>query len=390
MILGILYLISFNSCNSQVVFQLKHEEITCGADRTERYLSLLQGKRVGVVANASSRIGEVHLVDSLLRLGINIRRVFAPEHGFRGNMDAGAIVKDGYDPVTGLPVSSLYSVRKKPDAADLKDLDLMLFDLQDVGVRFYTYLSTLHYVMESCAENDLPLLLLDRPNPNGFYVDGPVLEPEYRSFVGMHPVPVVYGMTLGEYAGMINGEKWLKEGVQCRLTVISCEGYDHLMVYDPPVRPSPNLPNLTAINLYPSLCFFEGTVVSVGRGTPWPFQVFGHPDFDMPFTFKPEPVAGASLHPKFEGEVCHGIDLRNNGLDSVMNRPGLYLGWLIDAYRTFGLRPEFFNDYFDRLAGTGKLREQILKGWSEKQIRAAWEPALNRFRKVRSRYLIYP
>lgn len=380
------------SCTGQVLPTLRRSDIVCGADRTGEYLPLMAGADIGVVANPTSRIGKVHLVDSLLKAGVRVRKVFAPEHGFRGEAEAGDTIKSGIDRATGLPVVSLYGDHKKPKPEDLEGISMMVFDIQDVGVRFYTYISTLHYVMEACAEADVPVVVLDRPNPNGFYVDGPVLEPKFRSFVGMHPVPVVYGMTIGEYAQMINGEGWLEKGVKCRLTIIPCTGYDHQTEYILPVRPSPNLPDQTAVYLYPSLCFFEGTPVSVGRGTPFPFKVYGHPDFSGSFEFTPRPVPGASLHPILEGKVCRGRDLRVEGLALLMARPGLILDWLIGAYEEYNNymdKDKFFTGYFDTLAGTETLRKMIISGKSEDEIRDTWEPGIREFLKIRDRYLLY-
>ena len=375
---------------AQEPVRLKEVKVSCGADLTGTYFHELSGRRIGVVANQSSRIGSVHLVDSLKGSGFDVIRVFAPEHGFRGNEEAGAVIQGGKDPQTGIEVVSLYGDRFKPSKENLADLDLVIFDLQDVGARFYTYISTLHYVMEACAELGIPLLVLDRPNPNGFYVDGPVLEDKYRSFVGMHPVPVVHGMTIGEYAGMINGEGWLSGGIRCSLKVVKCQGYDHQTEYVLPIRPSPNLPNQNAVYLYPSLCFFEGTIVSVGRGTPWPFEVFGHPSFAMPFSFIPEPVVGASLNPLHKGTVCKGVDLRGMGRPIQEAAPRIHLSWLIEAYQASGSGEKFFNSFFDRLAGTSRVREMILKGMEEDEIRESWREEIEVFRKIRSRYLLYP
>ncbi len=375
----------FQACAGQ-------EDILPGADRIEMYLPLLQGKRVGIVANQTSMISGTHLVDSLNAAGSEMHRiwkVFSPEHGFRGEAEYGELVDDGVDPETGLPVVSLYGRNRKPAAGDLEDIDLVLFDIQDVGVRFYTYISTLFYVMQACAENNLELLLLDRPNPNGFYVDGPVLEPEFSSFVGLHEVPVVYGMTIGEYAKMINGEGWLGEGLSCRLQVIPCQNYSHGSRYDLPVPPSPNLRNMNSIYLYPSTGFFEGTVVSEGRGTDSPFEVFGHPDIDeWDYSFIPESRPGAS-HPKLEGKLCRGKDLRYLR-DTLNPEPGLNLSWLIFAYRNFPDKENFFIPYFEKLAGTARLRQQIIDGLSEQEIRATWEDDLEAFMKIRRKYLIYP
>ena len=366
-----------------------YNQIITGDEQTSVYFPLLQGKRVAVVANQSSIIGETHLVDSLLSSGIRVVRIFSPEHGFRGNKSAGAVVKDGEDAVTGLPVISLYGKHKKPTVDDLQDVDVVLFDLQDVGVRFYTYISTMTLIMQACAENNIPMIVLDRPNPNGFYVDGPVLKPGFTSFVGMQPVPVVYGMTLGEYARMVNGEHWLKDGITCDLTVIPLKHYTHNMMVRLPVKPSPNLPNWKAVYLYPSLCFFEGTGVSVGRGTSKPFQIFGYPGMKGNYVFTPKSTPGASLHPKLENKTCRGEDLTAFAEDYRKNPPQLHLQWLLKAYHELSKKHTFFNNYFDKLAGTDQLRKQIEAGFTEVQIRQSWQKDLKRFRKIRKKYLLY-
>ncbi|NOX86158.1 MAG: DUF1343 domain-containing protein [Chlorobi bacterium] len=367
-----------------------YAKVTCGAQRTGEYMPLLESKNVAVVANQASLIGTTHLVDTLLSSGIRVVKIFSPEHGFRGNAEAGALIKDGKDSQTGLPVISLYGKHKNPTAEDMAGVDIVVFDLQDVGVRFYTYISTLAYVMESCAENNIPLVVLDRPNPNGFYVDGPVLEPEYSSFVGMHAVPVVYGMTIGEYAQMVNGKKWLTDSLHCDLTVISLKGYSHNMIVKLPVKPSPNLPAWESVYLYPSLAFFEGTVVSVGRGTDLPFQVYGHPDLKTgDFSFTPHRIPGVSEHPKFEGQTCYGQNLTGYARNYKTNPHRLNLSWLIETYRALSPDHPFFNDYFDKLAGTGRLRKQIEEGLSEKEIRASWQNGLEEFEKIRQKYLLY-
>lgn len=371
------------SCKSQ-----PGEVILPGAERSTAYLKLLEGKNTGVVANHTSLVGEIHLVDFLISRKINIERIYSPEHGFRGTEDAGAAIESGVDKKTGIQIVSLYGKRKKPAAKDMEGIDVMIFDLQDVGVRFYTYISTMHYVMEACAENSIPVIVLDRPNPNGNYIDGPVLEPEYRSFVGMHPVPVVYGMTIGEYACMINGEKWLKGGLQCDLKVIKCENYSRSSVYKLPVRPSPNLPNYHSVRLYPSLCFFEGTVISVGRGTDFPFQVFGHPELQTgDFYFTPESKPGAAINPKLKGEKCRGIDLRNYENPESINV--INLDYLLLAYQNYPEKEKFFNSYFNSLSGNDDLKNQVIEGKTAKQIRSSWSEGLEKFRIVRERYLLY-
>lgn len=378
--------------------RFKIDSIRVGANQTEAYLKLLEGKRVGVVANQTSVIfkgfseagkwsGYTHLVDSLLVLGVDIKKVFAPEHGFRGKADAGELVKDGIDTKTQLPIISLYGKHKKPSKEQLGDLDIVVFDIQDVGARFYTYISSLHYVMEACAEQGVPVLVLDRPNPNGHYVDGPILEKAHQSFVGMHPVPVVHGMTIGEYAKMINGEKWLANGVQCDLTVVPVKNYAHNLSYSLPIKPSPNLPNDRAINLYPSLCFFEGTNVNAGRGTEIQFQVFGSPFLNpevFGFRYTPQPNEG-SKSPKHQGKLCYGADLTEAG---ALNQ--LQLSWLIKAYKNTSDKSKFFNTFFVKLAGTKQLQAQIEAGVTEEEIKASWEEGLSRFKVMRNAYLIYP
>ena len=376
--------------------------IKTGAEQTNLYLDLLKGKNVAIVANQTSILTVLqrvevapnvmgskkvthHLVDYLHNYnGIKIDKVFAPEHGFRGNADAGEAIKDGFDTKTGLPIISLYGKNKKPSAKQLEGIDVVVFDIQDVGARFYTYISSLHYVMEACAENRISLIILDRPNPNGHYIDGPVLELEHKSFVGMHKVPVVYGMTIGEYGQMINGEKWLENGIQCDVTVIPIQNYTHDFEYSLPVKPSPNLPNDKAINLYPSLCFFEGTNISAGRGTELQFQIYGAPYLDKKgFSFTPKPNEGAK-YPKYKNEICYGEDLRET--ESVQQ---LTLRWLIKAYKQTHTAGTFFNSFFTKLAGTKKLQHQIEQGLSEQEIRASWQKDLAAFKEVRKKYLIY-
>ncbi len=368
-----------------------YHKIVTGDEQTSAYFPLLKGKRVAVVANQSAIIGKTHLVDTLLASGIRVVRIFSPEHGFRGNKSAGAHINNGKDAETGLPIVSLYGKHRKPTAEDLRGVDVVLFDLQDVGTRFYTYISTLSLVMEACAENRIPVIVLDRPNPNGFYVDGPVLKPAFKSFVGMHPIPVVYGMTIGEYARMVNGEHWLKNGVTCDLTVIPMKKYRRNMIVKLPVKPSPNLPDWQAVYLYPSLCFLEGTVVSVGRGTDKPFQIFGYPGMKGNYVFTPRSIPGASLHPKFEGKTCRGQDLTGYAENYRHNPPRIELKWLLEAYHeltAMGVKP-FFRGSFDRLAGTDSLRLQIEKGYSEQQIRQSWKKDLQQFMHIRKKYLMY-
>lgn len=361
-----------------------------GAWQIDRYSGLIAGKTVAIVANQTSMVGRTHLVDTLKRSGFDIRAIFAPEHGFRDLADAGDHIEDGKDASTGIPIISLYGSHFKPLPEDLEGISVVLFDIQDVGVRFYTYISTLHYVMEACAENNVECIILDRPNPNGFYVDGNILDTAHRSFVGMHPVPVVHGMTIGEYAQMINGEGWLKDGVRCRLTVISCTDYTHQTYYELHVRPSPNLPNQNSVYLYPSICFFEGTKLSLGRGTSFPFQVYGSPDLpDNGFSFTPESVSGAR-NPPLLGQLCFGTDLRNALADGIVPSPELNLGWVIDAYSKYPDKKGFFTSYFDVLAGGPAIREQIVSGMSAGEIRESWKRGLEGFARIREKYLLYP
>ena len=368
------------------------DSIIVGAERTSLYFSKLKGKRIGFVANQTSKIKNDHLVDILLNEGVNIVKVFSPEHGFRGNADAGAKVRDEIDLQTGLPIYSLYGKsRRKPSKEVLKDIDLILFDLQDVGVRFYTYISSMHYVMEACAENSIPLILLDRPNPNGFYVDGPILNPKFKSFVGMHEVPVVHGMTIGEYAKMINGERWLKDSVKCSLEVIPCLNYNNLIKYNLPIPPSTNLPNMRSVYLYPSLCFFEGTNVSIGRGTDIPFQIYGAPYFDSKlFKFTPKSSYG-SKYPKYKEIDCFGEDLRTLSLDSLKNINSLNFNWLVKSFKMSNESLDFFNKngFFNLLAGTDKIMNLIKGGASGVQIRETYQMELEKFKLIRKKYLIY-
>lgn len=368
--------------------------IKTGAERTNLYVELLKGKKVAIVGNQTSIVEKrgknkekrefIHIVDSLISLDINVQKVFAPEHGFRGEADAAELVKDGKDTKTGLPIISLYGKNKKPTAAQLKNIDVVIFDIQDVGVRFYTYISTLHYVMEACAELNIPVIIFDRPNPNAHYVDGPVLEIEHTSFVGKHPVPVVYGMTIGEYGQMINGEKWLKNKLQCNLTVIPLENYTHTSDVNLTIRPSPNLPNDKSINLYPSLGFFEGTTINAGRGTEFQFQRYGASFFPKnDFSYTPKPNFGAK-YPKENGKLCYGVDLRNTKKLDQIN-----LKWLLDAYQKTPKTEKFFGETFTIHAGNTKLQKQIEQGLSEKQIRETWKKDLEEFKKVREKYLIY-
>jgi uncharacterized protein YbbC (DUF1343 family) len=364
--------------------------VRTGAERFAEYLPLISGKKIALVVNHTSLVGKTHLADTLLSLGVPVVKIFAPEHGFRGMADAGEKVDHGRDDKTGVAIVSLYGNNYKPSAAQLKEIEAVVYDIQDVGVRFYTYISTLHYVMEACAENNLPLIVLDRPNPNGFYADGPVLKPEFKSFVGLDPVPVVYGLTAGEYAHMLNGERWLANGVQCRLKVIACEGYDHKTMYELPVNPSPNLRSMNAIYLYPSVCLFEGTQVSVGRGTEKPFSLIGFPGFKNGYErFTPQSVAGAK-NPPYQGIECTGYDLSGLNTGFFIVRKKLFLQWLMEFYQAYPDPETFFTGYFNTLAGNSELKEQIKNGWSEMEIRRSWEPELSQFKTIRKKYLLYP
>ena len=365
-----------------LVSVFSYSQIIVGAERTNSYIKLIQEKKIAIVGNQSSLIQKKHLVDSLLKRNINIIKVFSPEHGFRGTEDAGAKIEDGIDEKTGIPIISLYGRNKKPTNDQIKEIDIILFDIQDVGARFYTYISTLHYVMEAASENNVKVIVLDRPNPNGHYVDGPVREDRFKSFVGMHPVPIVHGMTIGEYALMINGENWASN--KCDLVVIKMENYNHNTHYDLPVKPSPNLPNAKAVNLYPSLCLFEGTNVSIGRGTDYPFQQFGSPYLKANYSFIPKSTIG-SLKPKHENKKCYGFDLKHEEI--FYN--SLNLNWIIYCYNNTTDKEKFFNNFFDKLAGTDKLRKQIINGLSEDEIKENWKKDLYEFKKIRKKYLIY-
>jgi uncharacterized protein YbbC (DUF1343 family) len=359
-----------------------------GIDRLHLFVDSLKGKRIAVVGNQTSVVKGVHLVDTLLALNLNVVKVFSPEHGFRGDVDAGEKIDHSVDEKTCLPLFSLYGNNKKPSASQLEDVDIVIYDIQDVGVRFYTFISTLHYVMQACAENKKQLLVLDRPNPNGHYVDGPVLDLAYKSFVGMHPVPIVYGMTIGEYAMMVNGEGWLGPSSSCNLWIIPCKNYTHKTKYSLTVAPSPNLKSDDAISLYPSLCFFEATTVSVGRGTDKPFEVFGHPKFPSgSFSFTPIPQVGAK-NPLHVNRICNGFDLAKKPLKRTYE---INLNYLIRARDLLGDSIVLIdqNSFFNCLAGTASLKEQLAKGWSAREIRESWKPGLDKFLDIRKKYLLY-
>jgi len=393
---------------NMVKSKVKSTKFLTGADNIESYLPMLRNKKVGILTNQTGMItfdypysiydsvtktqvkgmksATKHIVDYLVEnTKTDLIKIYAPEHGFRGEAADGELIVDGKDTKTGLPIISLYGNSKKPSKQQLDDVDVLLFDLQDVGTRFYTYISSLHYVMEACAENDIQLIILDRPNPNGNMIDGPTLEKEHSSFVGMHPIPVLHGMTIGEYALMINGEKWLKDSIQCNVKVVPCENYRREMPYSLPVKPSPNLPNDQAINLYPSLCFFEGTNVSIGRGTDKQFQIYGSPFLTgFHYSFTPMPNVGSTAPPN-NGKVCCGEDLSR-----IAKINKIELKWLINAYKTTEQPEKFFIPYFTKLAGTKKLQQQIEGGMSEEEIRATWKPGIDSFKELRKKYLIYP
>ena len=369
---------------------VKAEESIVGASRLELYLPLLENKKVAVIANQTSIFNNTHLIDTLISNSVDLKKIFTPEHGFRGTADEGALVNNSIDSKTQLPIISLYGKNKKPSSEQLNDIDVLLFDLQDVGTRFYTYISTMTYIMEAAAENNIPVIVLDRPNPNGFYIDGPVLEKENSSFVGLHQVPVVYGLTIGEYALMANGEYWLKDSLQCELTVIPLGNYNRNNIYELPVKPSPNLPNWESVYLYPSLCFFEGTPVSVGRGTESPFQVYGHPMIESDYSFTPKQAEGRNkpLHCDTE---CYGESLNNYAINYKRNKNEIMLTWLINSYKQLKDKDNinFFNNFFVKLSGTKELQRQIENGLSEDEIRESWEKDLEEYKKIRSKYLLY-
>jgi len=369
------------SCQAQ-----RKGKLVLGAEQLTDITQRLKGKRVGLVVNNTALVGKTHLADTLQSSGVNLVKIFGPEHGFRGDAADGELVKDSIDQKTGVLVVSLYGKNKKATPAQLKDVDVLVFDIQDVGARFYTYISTLHYVMEACAENGKKLIVLDRPNPNGSYVDGPILQPELKSFVGMHPIPITHGMTIGEYALMINGEGWLEDGVRCELEIVKMKNWKHDDEYSLPVKPSPNLPNDQAVRLYPSICLFEGTNISLGRGTQMPFLVLGSPELkDMPFTFTPIPIIGMSLEPPLKNKLCYGMDLREVNVERKVD-----LKYVLTFYKMYPDKEHFFTKYFDTLAGTTELKQQIKDGLTEDQIRVSWQAGLTEFKTKRSKYLLYP
>lgn len=374
------FLLSLATCEAQ------KPKVSVGAEQLNELLPLLNGKRVGLVVNNTSLVGKTHLADTLVSRKVQVKKIFGPEHGFRGDAADGEHVGDAIDAKTGIPVVSLYGKNYKATPEQVKDLDVLIFDIQDVGARFYTYISTMHYLLETCAENNKQLIILDRPNPNGSYVDGPIMQPELKSFVGMHPIPITHGMTVGELAQMINGEGWLAGGKKCNLQVVKMKNWKHDDDYSLPVRPSPNLPNDQAIRLYPSICLFEGTVISLGRGTSMPFQILGNPELkDMTFSFTPVPIKGVSIEPPLKDKLCYGMDLR-----SVTPARKVDLQYLLLFYQKYPDKEKFFIPYFDKLAGTTQLKQQIKDGLTEEQIRASWEPGLDAFKAKRRNYLLYP
>ncbi len=402
LLLPILVLLSCNSCSSRVLSSAEptvensNEEITSdkiltGADQTNKYLHLLKGKRVGVVINQTAEIDNVPLVDTLKSLNVDVKAIFGPEHGFRGTADAGEKVGNYTDEKTGFPVISLYGAKKAPSKDDLKNIDIMIFDIQDVGVRFYTYTITMARVMQACADNNVPLIILDRPNPNGTLIDGPMLDPKFKSGVGMHAIPIAHGLTSGEFAQMVNGEGWLKNGAKCDLTVIKNANYTHDMEYVLPEKPSPNLPNDRSIYLYPSLCMFEGTNISQGRGTTYPFQVLGSPllkgKYD--FNFTPKSIDGMSKNPPLENQVCYGIDFREIDIQKLRSAQQLDVKLILDLYQAYPDKENFFTPFFNKLAGNDVLMEQIKSGKTEAEIRASWATDLDAYKTMRKKYLLY-
>lgn len=386
---------SLNKINTKA----KSTKILTGAEQTEKYLPLLKGKRVGMVVNPTSIIGTQTTVDSLLKRGVNIVKIFGPEHGFRGNASAGIKVDDDIDTKTGIKAISLYGKHSTPTAADLADVDLMIFDIQDVGVRFYTYINTLQHVMEACAINNKEVIIFDRPNPNGFYIDGPILDPKFKSGIGLQPIPIVHGLTVGEYAQMLNGEGWLKDKVKCKITVIKNANYTHDMPYELPVKPSPNLNTPQSILLYPSTCLFEGTYLNHGRGTMFPFTLIGSPFLKgkYNFSFTPTSIKGMAETPLFQDQVCYGLDLRNYDTQNFRRTKMLNISWLIELYNASPNKDDFFNTKLsnqmgtiEKLIGVEDFRKQVIAGKSEQEIRASWQPGLSKYKQMRKKYLLYP
>jgi uncharacterized protein YbbC (DUF1343 family) len=402
-LLVLLLCVSFSTCKSSKDTSkgettdpqknISSTSLKTGAERLDAYLPMLKGKRVGLIINQTSVVGETHLIDFLIQNGVNVKKIFSPEHGIRGNDEAGAKIKDGKDDKTGLPIISLHGNKYKPTELDLDDLDVLIFDIQDVGVRFYTYISTLFNAMEACAEADKTMLVFDRPNPNGNYIDGPVLDMKFKSFVGIAPIPVVHGLTVGEFAQMANGEGWLAKQSKCKLEVIRCDNYTHDTYYEIKIAPSPNLKTMRSILLYPSICFFEGTNVSLGRGTDMPFEVIGHPALKGKYTFSfiPKPNAAASNPPQ-KDKVCFGIAFNNLSEREIFDRKKLDFSYLFEFYKPVSTKEEYFlkNNFFDKLAGTDTFRKAILEGKNEDEVRKMWQPDLEKYTKMRKKYLLYP
>ncbi len=373
--------------------------IVTGADQTQKYLPYLKGKRVGILANPTTIIGKRHLVDSLHAIGVNIVKVFGPEHGFRGNASAGVKVADETDSATGIPVISLYGTKSKPSKEDLANIDIMIYDVQDVGCRFYTNINVLSRIMEACADNDKELMILDRPNPNGYFIDGPVLDMTYKSGIGMFPIPITHGLTVAEFAQMANGEGWLSNKVKCKLKIIPVANYNHSMYYELPVKPSPNLNTQQSIMLYPSTCLFEGTALNHGRGTYFPFTVLGSPNLKgkYDFSFTPVSIKGMSETPLYMNQVCYGLDLRKYDISILLKEKKLNIKWMMELYKAFPDKEKFF-DYtqskemgnINKLAGNAQFKEQIIAGKSEEEIRKSWEPGLSQYKAMRKKYLLYP
>lgn len=380
------------SAQEEVRFKdIYDKDIKHGAERTDIYYPWLKGKNIAIVANHSSMVGEVHLVDQLLNDGFSIQKIFCPEHGFRGEGEAGENIENGKDSKTGIPIHSIYGKTKKPSTEDLRGIDVVLFDIQDVGVRFYTYISTMHYVMEACAENAVQFIVLDRPNPNGHYVDGFILEDKFKSFIGIHPIPIVHGLTIAELACMINGEKWLKNGIQCDLKYVTVEGYAHDLLYQLEINPSPNIRSMTAVYLYPSLGLLEGTVVSIGRGTENPFEIYGHPNFKdkTNYSFTPKAIKGLSSDPKFLNIECHGYQLHNFCRVYIKYVREIYLFWLLDAYQQLDIGKDFFLPTFNLLVGTDKLQKMMIEGKDIEEISKTWKLEVEEYKKMRKKYLLY-
>ena len=386
-------MIIFVACSSMTESQKEagKSRIILAAEHIDQYESQIKGKRVELLVNQTSTIGSVHLVDTLQSLGVDIQKVFAPEHGFRGDHSAGALVSNGIDEKSGLPVVSLYGRNKKPTPQMLENIDVVVFDIQDVGVRFYTYISTMHYVMEACAEQNKKLIILDRPNPNGFYVDGPVLKTEYSSFIGMHPIPIVHGLTVGELALMIEGEAWLKNKVKCNFQIVPCKNYTHDSLYQLPIKPSPNLPNMNSVYLYPYLGLFEGTNVSIGRGTDFPFQVVGRPEFKGDYLFIPRSIPGVSDHPKHEGKECGGFVVNDVNLPRFFDQPSLNLDWFLLFYaKNTPANGPYFKNFIFKLIGNSTFKDQVIAGLSAQEIKQTWQSDLEEYKAMRKKYLLYP